>query len=569
MKNIRLSIKEHYLTDNYNPKFKKYDYIREFDFESLDDIENIYEVVNLYMHSYYEYDENIRSERTFNRATSIVLDFDNKGIHNDSTISEFINSSFGKSYNWYLYTSKSHIPDIQECFHVVIPLDVPITDLSTLRSTYFTIFDALESEGIQCDRNVRDGARLIFPSLNESNYDSTTHFDNFLFELNYDGEYLHKTEPIEISVETVEDGPQQSSLPDEDFDDSDLIGVYDKMSKKSKYTYVRAIMNYINSYNKKSKYRYLTYSRWIALGYSLYKLFGDVNGRKLFRILSDGYPGDSTSSIDKQYEYLTGCVYSSNDNLHILLKMSSTIGFHHDMYMKYYFMMKHRFTITQSAVLYRNMLKRVMDMYGVPLEFINDVKLYDYSFKKNTRSFLMEINDDGSITHMTIRLGEIMDIFSEMLNIPRKFVTSAITRGVVRRFINKNGVYDITRYIKSKILDLVSNSDTEYIRVKSINDVMKDIRSYAPSTIQSLLTNKNIELYMFEVGIFIDKCKKRFDYNGSSKPFMGYKIDKSKIVLSDVLSTPKRAYTDYKVQGSDSINYSYSHHPKINVVMNC
>jgi len=566
MKQIQLSIKEHYLSNNYNPKFKKYDYVNTFDFENGSDIEDIYENVNLYVHSYYEYYENIRSEATFKSASAILLDFDNKGDHNDSTIAEFLDSGFANKYNWFFYTSKSHIPDIQECFHVVVPLDEYITDLNTLRSTYTALFEEIISNGLRCDFQVRDGARLVFPSLNESTYDDETHFNNFRFESHHNGEYLKYTIPVEIIIDedVVKDSPDEY---DDNFDDSDILGVYDKMSKKSRYTYARSMVTYINLYNFKSGYKYLTYNRWIAIGYSLYKLFGDINGKKLFRILSKGYPGDTIEGIDRQFEYLKGCVYSSNDNLHILIKLSASVGYHHDMYMKYYFRAKHRFTITQSAVLYRSMLRRLMDNYGVPLTLINDVKLYDYSFKKNTRSFLMEINDNDQITHMTVRLGEMMDIFSEMMDIPRQFITTSITRGVIRRFINKNGVYNITRYIKSKILELVSKSDSEYIRVKTINDIMKDIRSYAPSTIQSLLTNKNIELYMFEIGIFVDKRKKRFTDEDSSSPFMGYKIDKSKIVLTESVSTPKQAYRDYRIANSNQIDYSYR--GKTNVVMKC
>jgi len=570
MKNLKLSIKQHHLTDSYNPTFRKYDHVSQFDFENDDDVDKIYEIVNLYVHSYYEYVDDVRNEMSFKSASAILLDFDNKGIHNDSTIDEFMESSFAKKYNWFLYTSKSHIPKIQECFHVVLPLDTPITDLSTLRSTYTSVFEEIDSSGLMCDNQVRDGARLIYPSMNISN-DTNSHFDNFMFDIYRDGVYLQKTisseeyEPI-ISKNTIE---HEYYDDDDDFDDDDLIGVYKNMSKKSRYIYIKSIVTFINNHNKYMKYKYLNYNKWIAIGYSLYRLFGEVKGKKLFRLLSRGYPGDTLEIIDNQFSYLKNCVYSSKDNLHILLKISALIGFNHDMYMKYYFMSKHNFTITQSSILYKTMIRKLLENNCIPLEYIDNVKIYDYSFKKHTRSFLMEIKIDGDITHMTVRLGEMMDIFAQMLDIPRQFVTTSITKGVIRRFINKNGVYDITRFIKTKILDVVSNTDSVYVRVKHINDIMKNIRSYAPSTIQSLITNKNIELYMFELGIFVDKRKKRFTIDGCSKPYTAYKIDKSKIVLETKISIPKSDYIEYRVHGSNNMNYNYNHKIKNNIVMKC
>ena len=81
MKPIRLSIKEHRLTNKYNPKFKQYDYTRDFDFENEDDIELIYENINLYVHTYYDYNDNNRNQRSFKSASAIFLDFDNKDGH--------------------------------------------------------------------------------------------------------------------------------------------------------------------------------------------------------------------------------------------------------------------------------------------------------------------------------------------------------------------------------------------------------------------------------------------------------------------------------------------------------
>jgi len=542
MKEIRLSIKEHRLTDKYLPKFKQYDYVKSFDFENDDDIELIYEIINLYVHTYYQYNENNRKEKEFRSASAIFLDFDSKNGHNDSKISEFINSDFAKKYNWMLYTSKSHISGVQDCYHVVLPLDTQIIDIPTLNATYTSVFSDLISCGLICDTVVRDGARLIFPSLNESKKDDDYHFNNFIFDIHKNGEYL---KPSSIPVIEISDVISDESITYDDYCDNDELSEYvtefNNMSLKAKYSYFKTMVKFINGYNRRFNYSYLTYNRWIAIGYTLYKIFGKVKGKKLFRHLSYGYPGDTRDSIDAQFDYLCGCVFNTNTNVEILIQLTGAIGFKHTMYFRYYFMSKHRFNISQTSVLYDRMVKVLLQEHGY-IGIPKDVKIYDFSFKRNTRTFLMELNCEDGIRHITVTLSHMMDVMADILNIPRKFITTAITHGVIRRIININGVYDITRYIKTKIITLLQQSDNEYIRVDDVHRILRKIRDYAPSTIYSLLTNKNIELYFFELGIFINKKKKRFVIDGVSAPYFGYKVDRSKIIISDNVSVPKRRY---------------------------
>lgn len=569
MKQLRLSVKEHRLTNKYNPTFKKYDYTRDFDFENEDDIDSIYETVNLYVHTYYEYKDHTRNELSFKSASAIFLDFDGKDGHNDSTIAEFLDSDFSKTYNWFFYTSKSHVPNEQECFHVILPLDEKITDIDTLKSTYAAVFEEVHESGLRCDPTVRDGARLIFPSLNESKYDDDAHFDAFQFEMHHDGRYLVHTIPQKIEKKKIT--PQEKAvyadIVVEESDDevmSDYLAEFKKMSLKSKYAYFRTMMNYLNTKNKMTGYQFLSYNKWIGIGFTLYKTFGRTKGRKLFRLLSKGHPRDSQDKVDRQFDYLCGCNYSTNKNIEILIQTTGSIGFRHTMYFRYYFMSKHRFNPTQSSVLYQRMVTLLMRKHGydVPME---DVKLYDFSFKKNTRTFLMEIDCNGT-HHITVRLGEMMDIMSKLLRIPRKFVTTSITKGVIRRFININGVYDITRYIKVQILTLLQSIEGDFVRVSDINNIMKDIRGYAPSTIQSLLTNKNIELFLFEQGVFTDKRKKRFTVDGSSKPYMGYKVDRGNIILPALVAIPKSVYyRNYEPPKEEVIVPS----PRRTLVMRC
>jgi len=570
MKKIWLSIKEHRLTNKYNPTFRQYDYVQSFDFEDDRDIELIYEMVNLYVHTYYEYNDNIRKEAQFKAASAIFLDFDGKDGHNDSSIEEFLDSEFSRKYNWMLYTSKSHITNDQECYHVILPLDTKIKDLPTLKATYDSVFKEIKENKLKCDTSIRDSARLIFPSLNESNNDDK-HFENFKFEINYDGIYLKSSEPTysEPIIEQLE-----SLIPilysDESIDEEimDYVNEFHNMSNKAKYTYFKTMMKFINIRNKRSGFTFLSYSKWIGIGYTLYKIFGELNGKRLFRVLSYGYPGDTKESIDRQFEYLSECNFSTNKNIEILIQLTISIGFKHTMYFRYYFMAKHRFNISQTSVLYERMVKVLMNDHGF-YGPTTHAKLYDFSFKKNTRRFLMELRYDDEIYHISVTMSEMMNVMADILKIPRKFVTTAITRGVIRKFININGVYDITRYVKVKIMNLLNETDGEYVRVTDVNNILKEIRDYSPSTIHSLITNKNIELYFFELGIFVNKRKKRFSVDGSSKPYAGFKVDRTKIVISESVAIPKRAYYLFyedKLKQNENIII-----PQINnhVVMRC
>jgi len=98
MKLITMSVKEHILTDDYVPKFTKYDYIKEFDFESEDDIENIYEHVNLFVHTYYTYHDYIRHSNSFETASAIFLDLTQKHLYIHDHLQD-ISPLYGSSYN--------------------------------------------------------------------------------------------------------------------------------------------------------------------------------------------------------------------------------------------------------------------------------------------------------------------------------------------------------------------------------------------------------------------------------------------------------------------------------------
>ena len=207
MKHIKLSIKNNYLSDTYTPKFKKYDNILDIDVESSDDLDILMETISLYVHSFYIYRDNIRGEQYFKEAHGLLLDFDNKKGHNDSNITEFLTSEFANTYNWILYTSKSHISDVQECFHVFLPLDTPITTINGLNSAYKTVYNDLLDNDIRCDTQVHDGARLIYPSIKMDDPDP-----DFFVDSNFTGQYYYFDESnIVIDIKPITIKPNNTN----------------------------------------------------------------------------------------------------------------------------------------------------------------------------------------------------------------------------------------------------------------------------------------------------------------------------------------------------------------------
>jgi len=531
---LELSVKNHFLSDDYIPTFKKYDVVRTIDITDDSGIEELYYIINSYVHTYYKYKNNLRNEKSFESASALLLDFDNKGHHNDSTISEFVSSDFAQKYNWILYTSKSHIPNIQECYHVIVPLDEYITSINSLANTYNKLFSELDDEGIVCDTQVRDGARLIFPSMNMD--DSENHFDTFVFEYNVSSKCysIAPETTIDDNIPNVSYDLIYETIGTEDYPDDGVnfyIDEFRKMSKSAKYAYMKRIMTHLNMKNRRSGFSFIQYKRWVAIGYSLYNIFGTVKGLRLFRVLSYGHPNDTQDSIDKQYENLCYTNFDVVDSLGVLFSISSRSRFNHIMYLKFYYMNKHRMGRYEKYSLYITMVRKLLIMYGYEHIDMSKVKLYNYTFKSKSRTFLMVISDDDNDIHIKVNLSDMIDIMAKLLSVDRRLITTSITRGVIRKYININGVYDVVNHIKKRILDILNDNESDIIRVSEINDIVYNTRTYTPSTIQGLTTNKNIELYMFELGIFIEKKKFRFK-KYDNRAYMGYIVDKNQIRIT-------------------------------------
>lgn len=521
MKKIGISVKNHFLSDSYVPMFKKYDYVKYLDIEDDNDLEKLAEYIALQVHSFYIYNKNIRNEENFEKAYGLIIDFDNKHGHTDSTIEEFTSSSFAQKHNWVLYTSKSHINDLQDCYHVFLPFTDPITSVRGLKAAYAAIFDELDECGLSCDTQVHDGARLIFPSL------KLYGDDEIYIDSNFCGDYYDFVEPSTYGASVTIDAPLLVVPSIKDYDGGTTepnlyLDEFNKMSKKAQYRYMKSMATFVNAKNRASGFTLLGYNAWIAIGYSFHQAFGVTNGLKLFKTLSRGCSTDTTASIERQFGYLNNDMYTADDNMDILIKISTKHGFKHSMYFKYYYMSRHRYGATESKAHYRAMKHRLRKTYGLDGYSMNEIKIYNYTDKKHTRCFLMEVSRDGEIhKHITVRLGEMMDIMSKILRVHRDFITTSVTKGIIRRFINRNGVYNLLAYARNKIIE---GTDNSFIRVEDVNSVMRDIREYAPTTVHEMFSNKNMQKYLTEVGFLLEKKKKRF----GSKSYMAFKVDLTK-----------------------------------------
>lgn len=138
-------------------------------------------------HCFSHFKWNARKGENMLRATCFQFDFDSKGEHDDMTIKEFMDSSFGKKYSWILYTTKSHLKEPgEECFHVIVPLKVPFLK-GTEQLFKETSKYVVDREGLRCD-NTHDVTRLLNPARASGEELSP----NFIFRV-HDGEVFDPT----------------------------------------------------------------------------------------------------------------------------------------------------------------------------------------------------------------------------------------------------------------------------------------------------------------------------------------------------------------------------------------
>jgi len=534
MKLINLSVKKHVFTEKYSPTFGKYDFVTSYDFESSESVNELINTTTRYVHSFYTYENNQRSEKSFNGATSIFVDFDGKGTHRDSSIAEFLDSDFAKKYNFVLYTSKSHTSEAN-CYHIMLPLKTPISDVFSLKATYVSIFKELHSEGLKCDTQVQDGARVIFPSYNQDKSEEEF-VNNFVCEHHIDGVYYQGVtasfDDLEVMKKRKKPKKKKAekeekvyeSRADEDYDvlldDNIYIEPYLGMRIERKYKYINTVVRQMNAFNRLHKFTKLSYTQWIACGYYLRKAFGYTNGLKLFQLLSEGHTKDTPESIERQYDRLDSSVVDEVEAYDVFVRLSTTFGYSHKMFFRFYYMSRQRFDATKKFVLMGQIKAKLAKSFGLDIG-ASGAKFYFYDSGRLQRTFLMVIPNVG---HYKVSLSTIIDIFAELLKINRVFVTTTLTRELFRREVSKNGVYNIKSHICNRVIDEVLNGN-EIVSYQDINSVVNDVRSYCPSTIQDKITTRNIITMLSDTQYLTSKVKRRF---GSSVT-TGYSVNTSNV----------------------------------------
>jgi len=125
-------------------------------------------IVTTFNHSPHIFKSGYRKSGNFIETSGLILDFDNKNDHRDSSIQEFINSDFAKTFAYILYTSKSHVPDVQrDSFHVFVPLNAPIKDTKVYQELLYLVgFYLKQQDDLKTDKAILadKGNRFIYPS---------------------------------------------------------------------------------------------------------------------------------------------------------------------------------------------------------------------------------------------------------------------------------------------------------------------------------------------------------------------------------------------------------------------
>lgn len=477
-------------------------------FNLVNDKESLIEYLTNKVHSFYTYKNNLRKESHFIEAQAIVLDFDNKGKHDDSTIDEFVSSEFAKKHNWILYSSKSYIPNKQDCFHVALFLDKPITSADILKKCYKFVLNELKKENIKSDPQVCDAARLIYPSR-KSGEDNIV---NLKLLSNTDGEFFSVEENYEeisnwnlnpkkekkVREDKINSNVRPDFVPDKD----NIYAVeYYKMSEKQKHKYMRVLMKSLNFMNFKTKYDLISRKDWINLGYALDTEFGKEKGYKYFLKLSRGHPNDSISDLRYQYDVIR----SSNDyrlNIEAIINISRKLGFNHNIYFNRYFKYKQIFSNKRKKEIFNAVMNRVASDRGVDKK---NLKIHSISSSKFARTFVIENISDGSLEKISISY--LIDIVAELFKINKKFVTTIISRGILRQNLNKNS-FDYEKYIVNKIAE---NSRGEYFVLSDINKIVDDIKKISTREISLNYSIKNIVSMLIKKGIVRCKVRKRID----------------------------------------------------------
>lgn len=147
----QFSFKKKDFTPSNNTKFK----VKSFTSKELKDLFTTYNFSTI------KWKNGQRHKSNFISASGLIIDFDN-GL----TIKEAESVLKNHNLNYALITSKSHTDELHK-FHIFLPFDKPIDDLSDYESTVKQLRNQLFPDS---DNAVTDGARFIFGSPQDAYY---------------------------------------------------------------------------------------------------------------------------------------------------------------------------------------------------------------------------------------------------------------------------------------------------------------------------------------------------------------------------------------------------------------
>jgi len=273
--------------------------------------EKFKEIVTTYRHSPHSFKEGLRKTSNFVSTSGIILDFDNKGEHNDSSIKEFVNSTFAKTFAYILYTSKSHT-ELANSYHVYIPLATPIHDSKTYRELLMLLGIHLKNQDdLRTDLAIlRDtGNRFIYPSRHSGEMPNYQTFQCIvdIYKTNAKGEmrlkegknitktllslgYLLEIPYLNVALEKYHLDAQRA-LQEDKVD----IKPIDTLNNKLDYVVVEGA-----KYFQKNALEF-TEPEWFTLGQALFNHYGE-HAKELYIRMSTNDYGDSEETIERKWE---------------------------------------------------------------------------------------------------------------------------------------------------------------------------------------------------------------------------------------------------------------------------
>ncbi len=254
-----------------------------FDLNNYDDIESFISLVQNTHHTYTHYANGFRSADNFLQGFGVVIDFDNKDFKVNSSMSEFVNSFTAQSYNWILYSSKSHTKQ-GDCFHVVFPLSCAVNTVDHLEKITKHIKNDLSAEGIIFD-NV--SPRQIFAPSVQCGYSS----DAFHWEIELSNVFV---DPSWVTVDGSEATKRYSSPVQEK--SLWYQETFEAISKKKRFQLLR-------EYAAHHRETPMTFGEWAELRNMFETELGSKDGFICFRILSLGYDKSCESVQQLRYHW--------------------------------------------------------------------------------------------------------------------------------------------------------------------------------------------------------------------------------------------------------------------------